>query len=85
LALKATTQKGHSSDLGMRIIKVINSLFNFIPSWGHFFTPKINTRTCLIALILSPSQLVRFQAMRQQLGEQIRRLRGGRDGGRPGW
>ena len=35
--------------------------------------------------ILSPSQLVRFQAMRQQLGEQIRRLRGGRDGGSPGW
>ena len=35
--------------------------------------------------ILSPSQLVRFQAMRQQLGEQIRRLRGGRDGGSPRW
>ena len=30
--------------------------------------------------ILSPSQLVRFQNMREQLGEQIRRLRGGRDG-----
>ena len=35
--------------------------------------------------ILSPSQLVRFQAMRQQLGEQIRRLLGGRDGGSSGW
>ena len=35
--------------------------------------------------ILSPSDVVRFQAMRQQLGEQIRRLRGGRDGGSPGW
>lgn len=34
--------------------------------------------------ILSPSQLVRFQNMREQLGEQIRRLRGGRDGPRRG-
>ena len=34
--------------------------------------------------ILSPSQLVRFQNMREQLGEQIRRLRGGGDGPRRG-
>ena len=34
--------------------------------------------------ILSPSQLVRFQNMREKLGEQIRRLRSGREGLRPG-
>jgi len=33
--------------------------------------------------ILSPSQLVRFQNMREKLGEQIRRLRSGREGLRP--
>ena len=33
--------------------------------------------------ILSPSQLVRFQNMREKLGEQIRRLRRGREGLRP--
>ncbi len=34
--------------------------------------------------ILSPSQLVRFQDMREKLGERIRRLRSGREGLRPG-
>ena len=34
--------------------------------------------------VLSPSQLLRFQNIREQLGEQIRRLRGGRQSFRPG-